>query len=324
VAFGITLDTTAPLPDQARECEALGFDYLASGEHLFFHTETQNALINLAAAAGATSRVRLVSTVSLLPLYPAALAAKLVAAVDRASGGRFEFGVGAGGEYPPEFQAAGVAVRDRFARLDEGLEILRLLLAGERCSFSGRFTKFEDVQLGPPPIQQPVPVWLAGRRRKGMLRAARHADVWLPYMVEPDRFARGLQTVRSLAAEYGRPEEAVDGGVLLWTCVDADGRWARRQGIETISRAYHQDFEALSDKYLALGTPDEVVARIHEFMSAGATRVIIRPAASPQHWPQITRTLATEVLPALRAAPAARPADYAAAAQPHPWGHRGG
>jgi alkanesulfonate monooxygenase SsuD/methylene tetrahydromethanopterin reductase-like flavin-dependent oxidoreductase (luciferase family) len=302
VAFGITLDATAPLPDQAREYEALGFDYLASGEHLFFHTETQNALINLAAAAGATSRVRLVSTVSLLPLYPAALAAKLVAAVDRASDGRFEFGVGAGGEYPPEFQAAGVAMPDRFARLDEGLDVLRLLLNGERCSFSGHFTRFKDVRLAPPPIQRRVPIWLAGRRRSGMLRAARHADVWLPYMVEPDRFARGLHTVRLLAAEHERPEDAVAGGVLLWTCVGADGQWARRQGIETVSRAYGQDFSTLSDKYLVLGTPDEVTARMGEFIAAGATRVIIRPAAAPQYWPRIARILTTEVLPALRAA----------------------
>ena len=66
-----------------------------------------NGFVALAAAAGATERIRLLSSLTVLPLYPAALAIKLATTVDQVSGGRFDMGVGVGGEHPPEFVAAG-------------------------------------------------------------------------------------------------------------------------------------------------------------------------------------------------------------------------
>jgi alkanesulfonate monooxygenase SsuD/methylene tetrahydromethanopterin reductase-like flavin-dependent oxidoreductase (luciferase family) len=98
---------------EARTAEDAGYDGVATGEHLFFHGPHANAFVALAAAAGATSRVRLLSSLTVLPLYPAALAAKLATTLDQVSGGRFDMGVGVGGEYPPEFEAAGVDVRQR-------------------------------------------------------------------------------------------------------------------------------------------------------------------------------------------------------------------
>src|SRR5699024_1262967 len=68
--------------DVARAAEAAGFDGVSWGEHLFFHGATPNAFVSLAAAAGATSRIRLLTSVVILPLYPAALAAKLAATLD--------------------------------------------------------------------------------------------------------------------------------------------------------------------------------------------------------------------------------------------------
>ena len=77
---------------------------LGCGEHVMFHVPTANTYISLAVAAGATTRIRLLSAVVLLPLYPAALAAKMGAALDVASNGRYLFGVGVGGEFPKEFE----------------------------------------------------------------------------------------------------------------------------------------------------------------------------------------------------------------------------
>jgi alkanesulfonate monooxygenase SsuD/methylene tetrahydromethanopterin reductase-like flavin-dependent oxidoreductase (luciferase family) len=116
-------------PDQrsvaadARAAEEQGFDGVAWGEHLFFHGAVANSFVTLAAAAGATSRIRLLSSVTILPLYPAVLAAKLATTLDQVSGGRFDFGVGVGGEFPHEFTAAGVSVRTRGRRTDEHLEL---------------------------------------------------------------------------------------------------------------------------------------------------------------------------------------------------------
>lgn len=121
----------------------------------------------LAVAAGATTRIRLLSAVTLLPLYPAALAAKMAAVLDDASGQRSCFGVGAGGDYPPEFAALGVPVTQRGARTDEALTVIRRLFDQPRVTFGGRWTQLDHLGLQPQP---PGPAgrlsgWPAGIRR---------------------------------------------------------------------------------------------------------------------------------------------------------------
>ena len=137
---GLSLGDLRTIAVDARRAEANGFDYVACGEHAYFYGPTPNAFIGLAAAAGATTRIRLVSTISLAPQYPAALFAKLVSTLDVASSGRFEIGIGAGGEYPPEFEAVGVDPATRFRRIDETMTVLRLLFSGEPVDFDGEFT----------------------------------------------------------------------------------------------------------------------------------------------------------------------------------------
>jgi probable F420-dependent oxidoreductase len=301
--IGLTLDAVETAVRDARTAEELGFDYLGCGEHLFFHGPTPNAFVQLAAAAGATSTIRLVSSITLLPLYPAPLAAKLAASLDQISGGRFEIGVGAGGEYPAEFEAAGVDPATRFRRLDEGLRVVRQLFTGERITFHGEFTTLNDVALQPGPVQAGgPPIWLGGRGSGAIRRAGRLADVWMPYMVEPATLDRTLTEVRVAATDAGRPADAVSGAVFVWTCTDEDGEWARTTGIAKVSETYAQDFTRLADRYLVLGTPDEVAVRLREFGDAGADRILLQLACEPAQRPRVMTTLAREVLPRLRAA----------------------
>ncbi|MCC5576343.1 LLM class flavin-dependent oxidoreductase [Microtetraspora sp. AC03309] len=285
----------------ARSAERYGFDYLGCGEHLFFHGPTPNAFVQLAAAAGATSRIRLVSSITLLPLYPAALAAKLAATLDRVSGGRFELGVGAGGEYPAEFAAVGVDPASRFRRLDEGLRVIRALFSGERVSIEGESFALRDVALRPPPVQPGgPPIWMGGRKAGAIRRAGRYADVWMPYMVDPGMLRESLARVRDAADAAGRPRDAVSGAVFAWTCVDPDGEWARETGIAAVNATYAQDFSPLADRYLVLGTPDDVVRRLREFADAGAERVLVQIAAPVAERERVIASLARDVLPRLR------------------------
>jgi probable F420-dependent oxidoreductase len=301
VQVGVVLGDLDLAVDEARFLEAAGFDLLAAGEHLFFYGPVPNAFVTLAAAAGATSRIRLVSAIALLPLYPAALAAKLAASLDRVSGGRFEFGIGAGGEYPAEFTAVGVDPATRFRRVEEGLDVMRKLFTGDRVSFDGEFTTLRDVALDPPPMQAGgPPIWLGGRKPGAIRRAGRYADVWLPYMVDPVQMRDGLSRVRDAAVDEGRTPTDVSGAVFAWTCVDQDGDWARRTGIEVVSKAYSQDFAPLADRYLVLGSPEQVAARLAEFVEAGAQRILIQPACAPSDRQRILDTLAADVLPRLR------------------------
>ncbi|HYZ66494.1 MAG TPA: LLM class flavin-dependent oxidoreductase [Mycobacterium sp.] len=285
----------------ARQAEAAGFDFFACGEHVFFHGPVPNAFITLAAAAATTERIRLLSALTVLPMYPVALAAKLITTLDRVSGGRFDLGVGVGGEYPPEFEAVGIPVAQRGKRTDEALELLERLYTGNPVSFDGQFTTLTGQQLNPRPVQQPAPpVWIGGRRPAAMRRAARYGDVWLPYLVSPPQLAESLTRVRELAEELGRATSSVSGAVFCWSAVGRDATWARRTAIETVSSIYQQDFTRLADSYLVTGSPAQVTDRLAQFVDAGATSVVFAPACEKEQQPKVFDSFVTDVMPALR------------------------
>lgn len=259
----------AEVPALAARAEVLGFDLVASGEHVLFGSPTSNAFVTLAAAAVATSRVRLLSAVTLLPLYPAALAAKMAATLDRLSAGRFELGVGVGGENPAEFAACGVPVAARGRRTDEALGTVRAYLAGQDVVVDGAPTR-----LDPPPVGR-VPVWIGGRSEASMRRAGRAGEVWMPYLCSPDRVARGLRLVGDVAAEHRRPPVA--GGMLAWSAVGPTRAAARRLAVEGLRRIYGQDMDRLVDACVPHGTADDVLDRYGAYAEAGAEHILFAP-----------------------------------------------
>jgi probable F420-dependent oxidoreductase len=288
---------------EARAAEDAGYDGVATGEHLFFHGPHPNAFIALAAAAGATSRVRLLTSLTVLPLYPAALAAKLATTLDQVSAGRLDLGVGVGGEYPPEFEAAGVDVRERGARTDEALELLRALWRGGTVDFAGRFTRVPGLALQPGPVQPGgPPVWLGGRRPAAIRRAGRFGDVWMPYMYTPEQLASSLAEVRGAAEQAGRDPAAVRGAVFIWGGVDADAARSRREVVEGVSATYQQDFDALADRYLLHGSPERVAARAREYADAGAGTLVFSPVGEGARRQEVVDLFTAEVLPRLRSA----------------------
>jgi len=295
--FGLSLGDMASVATQARRAEELGFSYLACGEHLFFHV-APNPFVELAAAAAVTERIRLLSSISLLPLYPAAMAAKLAATLDQVSGGRFVLGVGAGGEAPAEFAAVGVDVGSRFRRLDEGLEIIAALFTGEPVTYSGEFAQLDGVRLDPPPVQPGgPPIWLGGRRAGSIRRAGRFAQAWMPYMITPEAFRSGLGQTRDAAAGRGRDPDGLHGALLAFACADRDGDWARREGVRAVSATYQQDFAPLADRYLLLGSPAQVSDRIRQYQDSGVEVLVLQIAAAPDDRDRVLRTLTDEVLP---------------------------
>jgi probable F420-dependent oxidoreductase len=286
---------------EARSAEDAGYDGVATGEHLFFHGPVTNGFVTLAAAAGATSRIRLLSSLTVLPLYPAALAAKLATTLDQVSNGRFDLGVGVGGEYPPEFVAAGVEVTERGARADEALELMRRMWGGGRADFAGRFTTVPDLTLNPGPVQPGgPPIWLGGRRPAAIRRAGRYADVWMPYMYSPEQLAASLTEARSAAEAAGRDPENIRGAVFCWGGVDADAEVSRREVIDGVSAVYQQDFTPLADRYLLHGDPDRVVARAREYADAGAETLVFSPIGAGRRRQDVVDLFTTAVLPRLR------------------------
>ena len=283
-------------PGDAARAEEQGFDIVAAGEHVLFGSPTANAFVTLAAAASVTSRVRLLSAVTLLPLYPAPLAAKMATTLDRVSGGRFELGIGVGGENPVEFAACGVPVRERGRRTDEGLDVLGRLFAGEPIDVEGT-----PATLDPLPVQRPrPPVWVGGRSEASMRRAGRAGDIWMPYLGSPDRVARGLRTAREEAERHGRDPAGVTGAYFAWSCVDTDPAAARRRALDALAATYGQDMERIVDACVPHGTPEQVAARLAEYRDAGAESVVVAPAVAADDRERMLDLLAGDVLPRLR------------------------
>jgi probable F420-dependent oxidoreductase len=299
--FGIALGLMSGAKAEARNAEALGFDYLATGEHIMFHGPTANNMVSLAAAAGATERIKLMSGIVLVPLYPPPLLAKQVAMLDVVSDGRFHLGVGVGGEFPKEFDAVNVPVTERGARTNEALEVIDKLLTETDVHFDGRFTTLDGVTIAPRGVQQPrVPIWVAGRKDVAMRRAARHAEGWLPYMYTPSMLAESMDKIATFTAEAGRPEGSVAGGLYIFTCVHPDRDTALEMANRQLSRQYNQDFSKLVSKYTIAGSPDDCIARINEYVEAGAGTIIFSNGCPPDYADENVSALAEAVLPAFR------------------------
>jgi len=303
VVLTLSFDQTA-VAAEARHAEDVGYDGVAVGEHLFFHGPHPNGFIALAAAAGATSRIRLLSSLTVLPLYPAALAAKLATTLDQVSGGRFDMGVGVGGEYPPEFVAAGVDVAARGARTDEALELFGALWSGGPVEFDGRFARVPGLQLAPGPVQPGgPPIWLGGRRPVAIRRAGRFADVWMPYMYSPEQVASSLAEVRAAAEQAGRDPAAVRGSIFCWGGVDQDPARSRQEVVDGVGAVYQQDFSRHADRYLLHGDPDRVAARAREYADAGAETLIFSPVGEGGRRQEIVDLFTDCVLPQIQPLP---------------------
>jgi probable F420-dependent oxidoreductase len=172
----------------------------------------------LTVAAASTEHVGLGTNVLNAPWYPPVLLARTVAALDLVSGGRLHLGLGTGWA-PEEYAAVGVPITERGSRLDDCLDVLDAWWAaapGEPVAHEGRRTTIAPSYVDARRPQRP-PVLLAGFAPRALDRVARRADAWLPVAVpgrfDPAALAKGLATVRAMAAEAGRDPKAV-GAVL--------------------------------------------------------------------------------------------------------------
>jgi alkanesulfonate monooxygenase SsuD/methylene tetrahydromethanopterin reductase-like flavin-dependent oxidoreductase (luciferase family) len=299
VTAGLVLPIEGDVAGIAQKAERLGYEYLAAPEHIAFHAPVPNSFIWLSAASGATRTIQLVSTVALPPLYPSVLFAKMVCSLDYLSGGRFCVGVGVGGEYAEEFRAAGVPLAERGPRTDEALDVLKVLLeASEPANYSGKFTEFEAISLAPKLGRGCPPIWAGGRSVPAMRRAARYADVWMPYMFSPEQTAAGRANVQAFAREYERPADSIDTGIYLFAVVSDDEVRGREQAVRFASHRYQQDFRSLSHKFL-IGSPGSVLARIHDYIAVGVSTFILELACPPAEYEEQMERIAREIIPFL-------------------------
>jgi probable F420-dependent oxidoreductase len=204
----------------ARRAEALGFDSVWSSDHVVMPARVESRypysptgqflvptdatwfdpLIPLAAIASVTTRVRLGTSCVIVPYRNPLVLAKMVSSLDCLCHGRLIFGCGAGW-MKEEFDALGVPFKERGARTDESLDIMRLLWREGTGSFQGRFYQFADMHLNPKPIQRPgPPVWIGGSSDAALRRVLRRGDGWHPSRITPEDFRARLAVLREMAA----------------------------------------------------------------------------------------------------------------------------
>ena len=162
----------AELPALAAGAEARGFDLLVVPERLSAAGGFPAALPVCAAAAAATTRLRIATGLLALPLHHPLRVAEDAATLDALSGGRFELGVGLGAEVEM-FGGFGLDLRERAARFEEALEVVRRAWADGPVRFAGRHFNCGDVEVHPKPVQPGgPPLWLGARGPDALARAA--------------------------------------------------------------------------------------------------------------------------------------------------------
>jgi alkanesulfonate monooxygenase SsuD/methylene tetrahydromethanopterin reductase-like flavin-dependent oxidoreductase (luciferase family) len=189
----------ARVADDAAQLEAMGFDAFSASEHHFTYDGfCPSPLVALAAAARATSRIKLVTGALLLPLHDPLRVAEDAATLDALSGGRVILGLGMGYR-PTEFDGMAADKRTRGARLIEMMQVIRAALSSERFSFAGRHYQYDNAAVYPRPVQRPhPPLWLCGGTTARA--AGRAGTAGLPYWLANSTFEHAATCV----AEYRR------------------------------------------------------------------------------------------------------------------------
>jgi probable F420-dependent oxidoreductase len=321
MAFPIPFASHQDVLRVAGEAEQFGFDSILANDHWSTQNYVRRAfdsppryyepLIMLANIAARTTVIRLVTGVIVLPLREPVLFAKQVATLDQLSGGRVTLGVGVGA-YREEFESVRpAAARVKRAELvEEGLASLRMLFTDRRATFSGAHVQFTDVEMFPKPVQDPLPIYSCGNAPGTMDRAVRYCDGWMPAGLPRPALAAGIAKVRALAAERGRathfPVLPQFVACLGRTDEEAQSAFAVSQAHEhlvSLRRSTMRDVEMASFMSENLiGTPDEIIRRLHLLRDAGADGVsgIFFAVNSVADYLAQMRLFATQVMPALR------------------------
>jgi probable F420-dependent oxidoreductase len=274
--------------------EALGYDSLWLSD-----TATQAGaapLPMLAAAAARTERLKLGTSVLVVPARNPMLLAKELATIDLISNGRIFPAFGIGRALPAELAALGVAREERAARFEECVTIVRELWQGEPVTYHGRFSTLDDVTLTPRPKRRRLDLWLGGSSTAGVRRVARIADGWLGSSLAPETFAELADAIRVEAAAVGRTVPEDHFGIVLHVA-------ATEAEAESLRASRRQGGRDLPADAIAVGI-EGTRSLLWRFRAAGATKFVLYPLSPDPR--QFLRELKNEVVDAFEAEPVYR------------------
>lgn len=289
------------LVDAAQRAERLGFDSGWVSDHFFLDLEryggpadppmgSMEPFTSLAGLAVATERIRLGTLVASAPFRHPAILAKMATAIDLASKGRFELGLGAGW-YQREFDAFGYpfgTTGDRFEILEATVRSVAALLGEGPVDLQAGTFRLTGAFNRPRPAQQPrPPIWVGGKGGPRLMRlVARHADGWnIVWRMTPEDYADRLATLEAACAKANRDPATVRRSVGLFAVVGEDDaqvaeryaalqRWMPGRSMDEVP------LEAFAADTLT-GTVEQCLKRLERFAELGVEEVILSAAALP-------------------------------------------
>lgn len=253
----------------AERAEALGMDSLWLSAHIVLPPQVKSDYVLVPGArhppswrecywepftvlsflAAHTTRVSLGTSILVLPMHNPFECAKQVAEVDQLSNGRFIFGIGVGW-FEEEFEVLGQNFRNRGARMDDAIELMKKLWSDDPVTYKGRFYSCENASFTPKPVQRPhPPIWMAGASRPAYRRAARYADAFLPLRMPPEKLVELRRDLDAECDEFGR----TPGSVKL--CVTLPVVFQDEPG-ETLTQGNSRRIADGIKRYIDLGVED--------------------------------------------------------------------
>jgi len=282
-------DRARGIKEFARAVEDLGFDSLFVTDHLiaakrFYSVSFLEPLQALAVAAGATSRVRLGTSILIMPLRHPVMLAKEMATLQFLSENRMILGAGVGWN-EQEYAALGVKKSERGKRTDEMLDIMIPLLEGETVTYSGDFYSVEDLHIEPRSSQRPE-IWIGGGSQladpkspdlpkfvESVKARVLRTDGWIPRPTCPvPEIANDWRQLQEYYREHGRdPRECVVAHEnFVHLVLTNDPAEARRQQHEAFLKVMSNERgPAYLESVYLFGTPDEIIASLQARVDAG-------------------------------------------------------
>lgn len=255
--------------------------------------QAPDPVIAMAMAAARTKKLKIGTSVMVLPGRNPVLLAKELATLDRMSNGRLLPAFGLGAVDAKEQQAFGVERSERASIFNEALEVMRACWRDESVTFHGKHFHYDNITVEPKPQQQLPEVWLGGIAESELRRVGRLAEGWLPSFVTPTDAERGWHTVNEIASSYEREMDPEHFGVLIPYSLSpipdtfAKALATRRPDLEDATCLVPQGW-------------DQLVSLLQQFTAVGASKFVILPVnepATPAEWMALLQQCADVVLP---------------------------
>jgi len=278
----------------AKKCEAMGCHSMWSIDRIAY--DNLEPLTVLAAAAGATQKIRLGTSVLLGNLRHASHAAKIVSTLDFISNGRVTLGLGFGSR-ENDYRAVEIPFEHRGSRAVEQVQLMKRLWTEDNVTFKGKFYNLENLSVGPKPIQKPhPPIWTGGSAEVALKRAGSWADGFICGSSAIPEFPSTWEKIASYAKAAGRDPNKISKAGLTFMAIDEDQSKAVKTVEDYVMRYYGRLRADVANTSL-VGAPAAIAERIGAFLSRGLDTLIIG-VADPD--PRQLDLFGENVLPKIR------------------------